>query len=137
MHIVYSSANLSLAKSSNTILSSSSSPKLFWYFIRSVLFIFFNTPFCGCLDGAVESSDARFNEFASYFQNKTYNNIPLLIVLGFGCMSLNGTSVTSSPPKVPQFSFTRTEYEITIPVWSLGPLPSAINVDDARLTSSS
>lgn len=52
-------------------------------------------------------------------------------------MSLNGTSVMSSPPNVPQFNLTRTEYEMTIPVWSLGPLPSAINVDDAKLTSSS
>lgn len=57
----HSSASLSLAKSSNTILSSSSSAKLFWYFIRSVLFIFFNAPLCGCLAGTVESSDAAIN----------------------------------------------------------------------------
>jgi len=61
----------------------------------------------------------------------------MLFIPGFGCISLNGTSVTSSPPKVPQFNFTLTEYEIMIPVWSLGPRPSAINVDDAKLTSSS
>jgi len=60
-----------------------------------------------------------------------------LYLLGFGCISLNGTSVTSSPPRVPQFNFTLTEYEITIPVWSLGPLPPDISVDDAKFTSSS
>jgi len=60
-----------------------------------------------------------------------------IFLLGFGCISLNGTSVTSSPPRVPQFNFTLTEYEMTIPVWSLGPLPPDISVDDAKFTSSS
>lgn len=43
---------------------------------------------------------------------------------GAGCNSLNGTSVTNSPPKVPQFNFTLTEYEITIPMDSPGNFPS-------------
>lgn len=136
MVFIYSSANLSLAKSSNTILSSSSSPKLFWYFILSELLVFFNTPFCGCL-GAVQSSDAEVQNYFFCLINSYKKKCLTSYLLGFGCISLNGTSVTSSPPRVPQFNFTLTEYEMTIPVWSLGPLPSDINVDDAKLTSSS
>uniref|UniRef100_A0A182U6S8 Uncharacterized protein n=1 Tax=Anopheles melas TaxID=34690 RepID=A0A182U6S8_9DIPT len=54
-----------------------------------------------------------------------------------GFISLNGTSVWSSPPSVPQLSLTRSEYEMTIPIASDGHLPSLISVDEARLTSSS
>lgn len=54
-----------------------------------------------------------------------------------GCSSLKGTSVTSSPPRVPQFSLTRTEYETTIPMASAGHLPSGTKVELAKLTSSS
>lgn len=63
---------------------------------------------------------------------KISSNLP-----GAGCMSLNGTSVTNSPPNVPQLTLTRTEYEITIPMASDGHFPSLIKVDDAKLTSSS
>lgn len=56
---------------------------------------------------------------------------------GAGCISLNGTSVTNSPPSVPQLTFTRIEYEITIPMASVEVLPSLNIVDDAKLTSSS
>ncbi|KAI8428474.1 hypothetical protein MSG28_007282 [Choristoneura fumiferana] len=53
-----------------------------------------------------------------------------------GCSNLKGTSVTSSPPSVPQFSFTRTEYDTTIPMASAGHLPSATNVELASYTIS-
>lgn len=56
---------------------------------------------------------------------------------GAGFISLNGTSVTNSPPRVPQLTLTRIEYEITIPMASDGDFPSPIKVDDAKLTSSS
>lgn len=52
-------------------------------------------------------------------------------------MSLNGTSVHNSPPKLPQFNFTRNEYETTIPIASAGDLPSATSVELAKLVSSS
>lgn len=55
---------------------------------------------------------------------------------GAGCINLKGTSVTNSPPKVPQFSLQRREYEIIIPMESTF-LPSLVKVDEARLTSSS
>lgn len=58
-------------------------------------------------------------------------------VPGAGCISLNGTSVTNSPPSVPQLTLTRIEYEMTIPIASEEVFPSLIKVDDAKLTSSS
>lgn len=61
----------------------------------------------------------------------------LINLPGAGFNNLNGTSVWSSPPNVPQLSLTRTEYETTIPIDSDDVLPSAPRVDDARLTSSS
>jgi len=80
---IYSSANLSLAKSSNTILSSSSSPKLFWYFILSELLVFFNTPFCGCLGGAVQSSDAEVENYF-YFNKFIWNKRTTFFYLDSG-----------------------------------------------------
>lgn len=56
---------------------------------------------------------------------------------GAGCINLNGTSVTNSPPSVPQLTLTRIEYEITMPIASVEVFPSVIKVDDAKLTSSS
>jgi hypothetical protein len=45
-----------------------------------------------------------FSYANSYRHRYIIINIP-----GAGCISLNGTSVTSSPPKVPQFNLARTE----------------------------
>lgn len=56
---------------------------------------------------------------------------------GAACINLNGTSVVSSPPKVPQLTLIRIEYEMTMPIASDAVFPSLINVDDAKLTSSS
>lgn len=61
----------------------------------------------------------------------------MLISPGAGFISLKGTSVWSSPPRVPQFNLTRNEYEMTIPIDSAAVFPSLPIVDDARLTSSS
>lgn len=56
---------------------------------------------------------------------------------GAGFINLKGTSVCNSPPRVPQLSLTRIEYEITIPIDSAVVFPSLPNVDEAKLTSSS
>lgn len=66
-----------------------------------------------------------------------YVGISLWLLPGAGCINLNGTSVTNSPPSVPQLTLTRIEYEMTMPMASVDVLPSPINVDDAKLTSSS
>ena len=57
-----------------------------------------------------------------------------LYIPGAGCISLNGTSATNSPPMEPRSSLTRATYETTKPVASLH---SAMRVDEAKLTSSS
>lgn len=57
------------------------------------------------------------------------------ILPGAGCISLKGTSATSSPPIEPILHLTRATYEMTKPVAET--LFSAVAVDEARLTSSS
>lgn len=54
---------------------------------------------------------------------------------GAGCISLKGTSATSSPTIEPMLHLTRATYEMTKPVAE--GLFSAVAVDEAKFTSSS